>query len=222
MHKCNYCQRDFLRESSLLNHACKQKSRVLAREERAVQIGLQAYKSVMEREQGGSKTKTWEDFESSQFYTAMVKFGNYVININAVAPEAYLRYLVKNNKKIDRDWCSDKTYDQYLLEYLRREPAKDAVARSIETMAAQEGLAEYAGYFRYVNENKICHAIAKGKISPWAVYLSSSGDQFLSKLNQDQQRIVEPYLEREFWARKFNDFPADAAWCADLLSKAGL
>ena len=47
-----------------------------------------------------------------------------------------------NQIKID-NWCSDQTYNRYLVEYLRHEDPMDAIARSVETTiqkAEEEGI----------------------------------------------------------------------------------
>jgi hypothetical protein len=57
--------------------------------------------------------------------------------------------------------------------------------------------------FRYVNANKICHLICAGKISPWMLYHSKTGPEFLSRLNDDQRGVIYEYIDPERWNIKF-------------------
>lgn len=99
----------------------------------------------------------------------------------------------------------------------------DALARNIETtikMAETERILAH-DILRYGNPNKICYQITLGKISPWMLYQSESGVEFLSKLNADQVRIINDYINPEQWAIKFKRDPESATQVKDLLVAAG-
>jgi hypothetical protein len=92
-----------------------------------------------------------------------------------------------------------------LIFYLRQEDGMDAVRRSIDhmlTLSENENV-ELRDVFRYVNSNKVCQYICSGKISPWVLYLSKSGPEFLSKLNDDQRNVIFEYIDPERWNIKF-------------------
>jgi hypothetical protein len=130
--------------------------------------------------QGSAKLKTFEDFAESAYYKAFVKFGRYCLVIRAINPGRFMDWLLKNNKKLDR-WCSDQLYTEYLIEYVRIEHVDDALARSIEWSIAwaEEHQAQAQDCLRYGNTNTICYALSSGRISPWCIYNSDSGIEFL-------------------------------------------
>jgi hypothetical protein len=109
------------------------------------------------------------------------------------------------------------------LDYLRVEHVNDALARGIEFgISWQEQTGNPAhDCLRYGNSNSICHAIASGRISPWIVYNSESGQKFLSELTSEQMEIIWLYIDADFWIRKFKDYPADQEYVKDILNKAG-
>ena len=78
-----------------------------------------------------------------------------------------------------------------------------------------------ADLLRYGNPNKICYQITLGKISPWLLYQSDSGTQFLSTLNEDCVKIVIDYINPEQWAIKFKRDPETALTVKGLLKQAG-
>jgi len=48
MHKCRYCLREFVKESTLTSHVCEQKRRHQQQNEIGVQFGFKAYLRVYE------------------------------------------------------------------------------------------------------------------------------------------------------------------------------
>ena len=219
---CQYCRKDFVKESSLTVHSCEPRRRRQEQSERGVQLGLQAYLKFYQLTQGSAKLKTFNDFADSPYYRAFVKFGRYCIDIRAINPVRFIEYVLKQNKKIDH-WCRDSVYTEYLLDYLRVENVNDALARAIEFgITWQEQTSNPAhDCLRYGNSNAICYAISSGRISPWVIYNSESGQKFLSELTSEQIAMIWSYIDSDFWMKKFQDYPADQEYTKDILIKAG-
>jgi hypothetical protein len=75
-------------------------------------------------------------------------------------------------------------------------------------------------YLRYGNANAICYAITTGRVSAWILYNCDSGQQFLASLNQEQIAMIWPWIDADFWQRKFHDYPADREYVHEMLAKA--
>ena len=73
-HKCQYCGKGFVKESTLTAHQCEPKRRAQQRTDIGVSLGYQAWIRFYELSQGSAKLKTYDDFCRSQFYGAFVKF----------------------------------------------------------------------------------------------------------------------------------------------------
>ena len=219
---CQFCQKDFIKESSLAVHSCEPRRRRQEQSERGVQLGLQAYLKFYQLTQGSARLKTFDDFADSPYYRAFVKFGRYCVDIRAINPARFIEYVLKQNKKIDH-WCRDSIYTEYLLDYLRVENVNDALARAIEFgITWQEQTSNPAhDCLRYGNSNAMCHAITTGRISPWIIYNSESGQQFLSELSTEQIAMIWSYIDSDVWMKKFQDYPADQEYAKDILTKAG-
>lgn len=206
--QCEFCKRKFVRESSFIAHMCDKKQRWVDRGLQANRVAFNAWVHYFTTQHVATKQKTYLDFLHSPYYNAFLKFGTYCVDINAINLTRFVDWLVRDRIKID-NWCSDRVYAKYLTEYLRTEDSFDAVARTItflSELTEAEGI-ELKDAFRFSNRNKLCHAIAAGKISPWALYHSASGIEFLSSLNEDQERIVIDYIDPQQWALKFNKSP---------------
>ena len=221
-YSCEFCNRSFVKESTVLKHICEYKQRWLNKNLQSNRIAFQSWMQFYKTHTSIKKEKTYYDFIKSPYYTAFVKFGNYCVDINALNVSRFVDWLLKNQIKID-SWCSDTTYNKYLCEYLRIEDPLDAIARSIETTIerAQEENILSNDYLRYGNVNKICYAITTGKISPWMLYQSESGMKFLDNLNEDQVRLVIDYINPEQWALKFRKDTDGTNNVKDLLKQAG-
>jgi hypothetical protein len=54
------------------------------------------------------------------------------------------------------------------------------------------------------------------------VFNCASGIDFLSSLNEEQLAMIMPWIDPDYWQRKFTDYAADTEWVKDILQKAGL
>lgn len=225
-YNCKYCDKSFAKESTLAVHLCEQKRRYQQEKETGVQLGLKAYLRFYEMSQGSAKLKTYDDFAKSPYYNAFVKFGRYCQGIRCINYSVYLDWLLTNNKKLDY-WCKDSLYSEWLPTYLKKEAVQDALERALKEMqdyadTHPELKNGFTDYFRYGNSNRICHHIVTGRISPWVIFNCDTGVDFLSNLSEEQVAIVLPWIDPDFWQRKFKDYLADTEWVKDILQKAGL
>ena len=225
-YKCQYCGKSYARESTLTAHLCEQKRRHQQQNEPGVRFGFMAYLRFYQMSQGSNKTKTYEDFSSSPYYQAFVKFGRYCTSIRCINFTNFTEWLLKNNKKLDY-WCKDTLYVEWMNTYLQKEAVQDALERALKEMqdyadTHTELKNGFTDYFRYGNGNRICHHITTGRISPWVLYNSTSGVDFLDQLTTEQTTMIWDYINPEFWQQKFKDYPEDTEWVRDILKQAGL
>ena len=219
---CKYCNKTYSKESTLAVHLCEPKRRVQQESETGVQFGLRAYKRFYEITQGSARNKDYADFCKSPYYNAFVKFGRYCVDVKVINPTQFMNWLLKNQKKIDR-WTSDAFYTEYLIWYLTIEAVDDALARAMEYSIdwAEKNNYPSQDCVRYGNANAICYAITTGRLSPWVIYNSESGQKFLSEASQEQLAMVWPYINVDVWNKKFSDYPADQEYAKEILQKAG-
>ena len=219
---CEFCNRSFQRETTMIKHLCENKRRWQDKDQPGNRIGFQSWLNFYTKNTGTKKKKTYTDFTKSAYYIAFVKFGHYCVDLKCINVTRYADWLLKNQIKID-SWCSDKNYTSFLIEYLRAEDHMDAIARSIETtidMSKEAGIAT-KDCLRYANKNRIAYAITTGKISPWMLYQSESGVKFLEELDESQQKMIIDYINPEQWAIKFRRNNEMVTQVKELLNAAG-
>ena len=221
-YKCQYCKKDFIKESSLAVHSCEPRRRRQEKDEAGVRLGFQAYIKFYELTQGSAKLKTFDDFADSPYYKAFVKFGRYCVDIKAINPARFVEFVLKQNKKLDH-WAKDSVYTEYLLEYLKVENVNDALSRAVEFSIDWSESSGHPSHdcLRYGNSNAMAYAVTTGRISPWVIYNCESGQRFLSELSPDQISMVWPYIDSDTWQRKFKDYVADQEYAREILEKAG-
>lgn len=203
-HKCDFCEREFLRETTIAKHLCEPKRRWLDKDKQGNRIGLNAWIQFYSRH-SNKKKKDYMDFAKSAYYSAFVKFGNYCLDAQVFNPSRYIDWLLKNQISIDT-WNRDTNYTKFIIDFLKSEDPLDAIARSIETCVklAENDKIQTKDVLRYGNRNKLCFEITKGKISPWMLYQSVSGVEFIESLDVTQQKMILSYIDPEQWAIKFS------------------
>ena len=221
LNKCTYCDKEFARERTLQVHLCEPKRRYLQKNEKWVQNAFMVFQRFYEIHQKNMKQKTYDDFCSSAYYNAFVKFGRFMMHINPLYPEKYIDYVILSKIKLDH-WARDNLYEAYLIDTLKIEPVEAALQRSIATMMdwAGEQNAQWSDYFRLVNTNRAVQHIQQGKISPWIVLGCNAGKKMLKSFSDEQLQLTARYISPEFWNSKFKSYPADLLFVQETAKEA--
>jgi hypothetical protein len=220
--QCVHCGKRFRLAKTLTSHMCEPKRRHLQRTEKRVQAGFWAFNRFFQLTQNG-KSKTYEEFSSSPFYNAFVKFGSYLNNVDVLYPEKFLEYLVREAVKLDH-WCRDAIYYAYLYKMLRQEPTESAIQRTILTMMdwADESNQPYTSYFSRASSNKLVQDIMNGKVSAWVLLNVKSGKRMLQNLSDDQLQLITPALDMKYWLHRFQERPSDVVLVQEVCQDAGI
>jgi hypothetical protein len=220
---CKYCNHGYSRESTLAHHICEQKRRALAKTEKHVMIGFEAYIRFYKHNQNMTHQITYEEFSKSPFYTAFIKFGSFVNNVNPLYPYNFIDYVVKSGTKLDH-WCRDELYDKYVINLLKTENVETALERSISHMLkwADTTGSEWNHYFNEVSVNRATYDIKDGKVSPWLILNSNTGQGLLQKLNDEQLASITTVIDPQFWMFKFKKLPNDLAVVKQVIKESNL
>lgn len=201
---CKWCEKTFSSERTLSAHMCVKKRRFADKDMTHVRLGFRVFQMFYELNTAASKTKTMEDFIRSSYYEGFVKFGRSCIRNEYLEPEKFAEWLIKNGKKL-ADWSKDKLYDEYLLEYVKKESGLRALERNVIYLAkwGEEHNCNWQDYFRSVSAARAVYDIRSAKISPWLLYLSQTGDQLLTRFSDEQVKMIEHIIDAAFWMKLF-------------------
>lgn len=221
--ECKFCNKAFHQEKTLTTHMCVKKRRHMDINSAGSRFGLRAFQRFYDLTQNSKKTKSATDFIDSPYYIDFVKFGNHIHTLRPVYPEQFIDFVIKNSVKLN-DWCKDYVYDAYIEDLTRREPAQSATERTIENMIewATANNVDFTTFFHKITANEASHMLKTGKISPWVLYLSNSGDSLMTQFNDDHSKIIGRIIDPGAWAKKFKHAPDDVEYIRTLLDQAGL
>ena len=218
--KCQYCEAEFKSERTIMVHVCEPKRRWLNKEEKYSRLALFAYNRFYEITQAAGG-KTFENFVKSKFYLGFTKFGKHIININAINPEDFVDFVIRNSVKLDK-WCSDAVYETYIQELNRKESADRAVERSVLLMEkwGEEHDRAFNVFFKEVSKPLAIHYIKSGRISPWVIFNCDRGMELIDSFSDHELTIINEYLDPIFWSRKFETRQDDVEFVKSILKQA--
>ena len=209
---CEYCNKNFQRESSLLAHSCEKKRRWQAKDNQDVLVGFASY-DLFYRIEMQSKPKEYKDFVDGQYYTAFVKFGAYCINTNVIDQEQFTRWLIKNKVKL-KDWPTDRMYLLFVQDHCKRESVERALERFVEH-------ATLTGYFdtfwETANGYLIAEWVEMGKISPWLLISSKRVQTALESMPSECVDRIANCIDADYWGKKRQLNPHDAHFIEEMI-----
>lgn len=220
---CKWCDKSFRTERTLSAHMCPRKRRWADRDMTHVRLAYRTFQMFYEMNTNSTKPKTMEDFIRSQYYEGFTKFGRSCIRNEYMDPEKFAEWLIRNGKKL-QDWNKDKLYNDYLLEFVKKEPGMRALERTITYFAswAQDNESNFSDYFRVVSTPRAVHDIRSAKVSPWVLHLSESGVELLGRMTNEQIEIIKPLIDVHFWVKVFTKSKEETDEVEQMCSQAGL
>lgn len=218
---CQFCNHKFSREKTLAVHVCEQKRRHLAKTERHVVLGFDAYNRFFKMSQNLKGEKTYEDFAKSPYYNAFVKFGSFVSNVNPLYPDKFINYVITSGVKLDH-WCREELYDKYVVDLIKHESVETALERSIKHMIewGENSNASWNHYFLYVSLSRAVFDVRDGKVSPWLILNSNNGKEMLRKFNDEQLNAISSIMDLPFWLNKFKKSTADVELVKQVIKES--
>ena len=220
---CQYCKVGYSKEKTLFVHTCERKRRSLAQHEKHVVIGFDTFNRFYKSTQNIKLNKTYDDFISSPYYNAFVKFGSFVNNVKPLYPDRFIDWIVVSGVKLDQ-WCRDELYEKYVLDLIKSESADTAVERSIKHMIqwGTDNNVPWNHYFLYVSLSRASYDIKDGKVSPWIILNSSNGKAMLKKFGDEQLFAIKNIIDPPFWISKFKRASADVEFIKQVIKESSI
>lgn len=220
---CEFCHSSFVKERTLFSHLCEPKRRHMQRDERPIKLAFIAYRQFFLRRMSKTTPPTYESFAKSTLYSAFVRFGRTLIDLNAVNPMAFIDFLLRVEAPIDK-WISPALYETYIRELNKNEAPLDALQRNFIVMQhwADETGSNWCDFFRLIDVPLAALYIANGRISPWILFIASSAHAMLQRFNPEQIALIEKSIDPEFWRLKIERHRSDVETIREVLAEHGI
>lgn len=221
--RCDFCNRHFTREHTLVAHLCEPKRRHLQRDDKAVQIGFMAYQQFWLRSMHRKMPPDYVKFAKSTMYLAFVRFGRRVIELHAINPMGFVEFLLRNQTKID-EWTNPTRYISYVRELTKAEQAVDAIERNFKLMQrwASDTSQDWHEFFYRIEPSLAVLWIISGRISPWILFTASSAHDLFDRLTVEQVNMAEQVIDREFWQIKMKRHEDEVTLIRSMLAENGI
>lgn len=220
---CKWCKKSFRNEQTLITHLCPKKRRWVDRDVTHIRLAFRTFQIFYEKQTGATKPKTMEEFINSSFYIGFVKFGRSCLVNDYLYPEKFAEWVIASGKKLT-EWAKDATYDEYLLSFIKQEPGLRAFERTIIYLGewAEENDCKLQDYFLKVSGSRAAYDIRSAKISPWVLYLSTTGPELLSRINVEQVAMINDIIDAKFWLAVFAKNAADVDLIESICQESGI
>ncbi len=221
--ECKYCYKKYTAETAFLTHKCHQRLRVEELKTAYGRIAFVAYQQFYRSMGRNTKEKTPIDFANSTYFQGFMKFGKFIDGAKITGYRDYIQYLIQYNVKLS-SWSSDLVHAIYIRGIIKKEPMESAVEKTFNTMTrwATKSGHEWTDYFRMESTGNIIHNIKMGRISPWVIYNSQSGEEFINRLRKREMDDIFDYIDPTYWGVKFQRHGGLASAARDTLNSVGL
>lgn len=221
--ECKFCSVKFHKETTLNTHMCVKKRRYLEIDSAASRFGLIAFQRFYELTMRSKKPKSVDEFINSPYYIDFAKFGNHLATLKPIYLDKYIDYVILNGVKL-KDWTKDFVYEVYIDDLVKKEPAASATDRSITEIVkwCEINDTSFKDFFFSISANEAAYLIKTGRISPWVLYLSSTGQDLMSRFNEDHAKIIGGIIDPSVWMKKFKKSDEDVQYIKGVLEQAGL
>lgn len=209
--KCEFCNKTFKRESTIISHRCVRKQRWVERDEKYMIMALELW--VIFNNVTCSLTNRKLDFKTF-IYTkecnAFVALAQHLIALRPISNRDFAVYLFRNNVPA-KDWVKDSVYRQFVQTFVRKEQPMKGLERSLKTIYswAEENEMAKTEFYKNVGPGTFVSMISNGRFSPWMFFLSSHIEDVICRLSQEQMRLINPYINPKLWAVNINKYQSE-------------
>ena len=222
-YQCKFCKCKFHKESTLASHQCVKKRRYMEMDSSGPRFGFRAFQRFYELTSANKKIKSIEDFIDSPFYIDFAKFGNHLANLKPLYMDQFIDFVIRNGVKL-KDWNKDFVYDTYVKQLVLKEPAVSATERTINEVVewCNKNNTDFEKFFITITSNEAAYMIKTGRLSPWVLYLSLTGESLISRFNEDHAKMIGDIIDPGLWMKQFKKNDEDVSYIRNLLEQAGL
>lgn len=186
---CEYCKRDFVRETMFMNHKCPEHERI---EELKTPRGQAAYSyySIWMKALKRSVPNI-ETFSNSRQYNYFTKFHDWVIKAAVPNISTYIQLMVEADVKPVM-WCRTTTYELYLAAYDKMVTPEIQFLESMDRLKhiAETNNVKPSEVYNFLGPIELAKLIRKRKLSPWFLCTSHRFIRWAMALPEFERELI--------------------------------
>lgn len=207
IHQCSFCKKTFKRQESFSNHYCNARRKHDELGTVLGQIGFHLYERwVLIRH---SRKVNYEDFKASRFFNAFIKFAKYYKCINGFSDlDEFLKVMISKDF-LPSSWLTDKVMAYYVISIEKNDPMikiENTCNYILKICEAYD--CDSSEFFNYLEFYVLLDFIKMHKLSPWVLLNSKNFFKWLGLLSDEQQYIIDSFIDSYQWKAYFNKSPA--------------
>jgi hypothetical protein len=221
-YKCKYCQKEFVRESTLATHLCEPKRRMLAKDTKQNRIAYQGWLLFRRLTMANIKNdKPYEEFITNRFFSDFMKLAKHIIDLGIEDPEGFVKFITMNSVPASK-WHTAVVYETYVKDRTKKETVERAIERSVLNMKAwaERTNSTWEDYFVLVATPEAVQDIRMGRISPWCMFATDQGSRLVDRFEPGQVQQLIDYMEPQSWRAKVMRQRTDAVWVQYVFNEA--
>lgn len=219
--ECKFCFASFKRERAFMTHTCMHMERASEIKTVTGQSAYQYYCVWLEKQK--RKPPVIETFMTSMYYSAFIKFVNFVKRVSIANVDKYVE-LMCNNKIAPINWDHNDAYAIYLEWNDRRSTPMEQAEITFETLLKLSEILEVSinEVFDKLTFNEIFQLLHERRLSPWVLLCSAKFKTWLKTQDNDDHKRLINLLGIDYWANKFEINKNDVANIKRLTEEIGI
>ena len=218
--KCSFCNREFVRETTLASHSCPKKLYHTDKDEKYMIIALWCYNKFLARNTYRQADIT--KFLASRHYMEFIKFARYLLEAQIKNYQEFMDWICDNNIKVDH-WRKDSTYDKFIKQHALKESCQRALEKFVLCTQdwAEQQSKPMQDFYIEVNSPTILKLIRDGKLSLWIAVGTNFGRQLLSKMEDSELKHLDNWIGDDLskWNRLFDKNKDDLNWADNVITE---
>jgi hypothetical protein len=180
---CRFCDHPFASERLYMSHHCREGDRYEKLRTPTGQAAFAYYNEWMKLSR--RSIQPIETFSASSFYSAFIKFSEWVKKVHLPNPLGFIRLMVQ--EKIQPTlWARDNTYALYVQSYDTAVPPEQQFLQSLELahQLAKEKKIPVSAIFHELGVEQLLQLIQERKLSSWFLVASKAFRDFMATLDE--------------------------------------
>jgi hypothetical protein len=202
---CPHCKRTLANETNFMKHSCREMERAEILKTPIGQGAFAIYADWMTIQKRA--VPPIDTFAESKFFSVFIKFAEFIKKLGISKPTVYVRTMVE----IDYPpamWMRNEAYGAYIQQVDKSvDNPQEALAESIGVLInyAEKYEVDLTNVLNEIGSKRFIELFRRRQLSPWIIFISSSVNQFVSKMDTEDKEELKKVINIGFWFTKFEE-----------------